>query len=78
MSAEMTPAMERVQKILFGHSAETVREVLAAALDIEEMAQAIHESDQGPDVWDMESDYYQDVYRENARALRTALLGADS
>jgi hypothetical protein len=49
--------------------------VLDAALDVEEIARAIHASDQGPGVWDIEGERFKDLYRQNARAVRAALLG---
>jgi hypothetical protein len=37
----MTPAIRRAQALLFGHSVPTVREVLSAALDVEEIARVL-------------------------------------
>lgn len=77
MSAETTPAIERAGEAIFGHddsgedSLEDVRRGLAAALDVEEMAQAMASRAGG-------SQYLLPMYRELAEAVRTAILGIDS
>lgn len=85
MSAEtFTPAVERAAELLI-HEAETtgliredVRNGLAAALDVEEMARTIHDHECGCAYDGEHTD--ADIERRDAlaTAVRTALLGADS
>lgn len=41
MSTNPTPAVQRASALLFGHSLDTVREVVVAVLDVEEMANVL-------------------------------------
>lgn len=81
MSAETTPAMERVEAILADQTVDAY-EVASAVLDVEEIAQELHAADQGVNglalPWVSESPARRESWRYMARRLRSALLGADS
>ena len=91
MSAEITPAVERITDVLIEHRDivcvtgdpdVVARDILDHALSVEEMACALYISDHPYDTaeqWrDHGSERSKDIYRTLARAIRTALLGADS
>lgn len=89
MSDEITPAIQRASQAAWEGLAPfmaadleamaVARRLLAAALDVEEMARAIHASDFPDDDWDQEVHTgLRDECLKNARAVRAALLGADS
>jgi hypothetical protein len=69
---------DAVEAMCFGWVPQA-REALSVALDIEEMARAIHASDFPDDDWDQEVHTgLRDECLKNARAVRAAILGADS
>lgn len=79
-----TPAVERAAELLI-HEAETtgliredVRNGLAAALDVEEIAPILRQVATGNGGWTYLTERTKRKWREAAQEFRTALLGADS
>lgn len=83
MSADVTPAMKRARHAMgiTGFDQREAYLVMDAALDIEEMARALYmRPTRNPDfpTWEDQSERIREYWREYARIIRTALLGADS
>lgn len=94
MSAEISPAVQRAAVavketvctawpayVSERMAARIARDGLAAALDVEEMARALYmRPTRNPDfpTWEDQSERIREYWREYARIIRTALLGADS
>jgi predicted HTH transcriptional regulator len=86
MSTETTPAIERGVEALRDRSDAydpdelVVHAVLAAALDIEEMAHEIAQAElhDYEDVWTSLDEMARDGFRRTATAVRTALLGEET
>lgn len=88
MSAEKTPmdrardAVNRLPGATWMNSTSAAYVALDAALDVEEMACALYISDHPYDTSEQwrnhGSERSKDIYRNLARAIRSALLGADS
>ena len=73
MSTEITPAIERAEEALvplmeYPIGAELIRDALTAALDVEEMAEAMSRRPVG-------TRYLLPMYRELAQAVRDKILG---
>lgn len=79
-AAILLSSADSVEATCFGWVPQA-HEALATALDVEEMAEVIFRSDYEAYrsmAWAEQDEITKEEYRLNARALRTALLGADS
>lgn len=86
VQGEVTAAVRRAQALLFGHSAGAVRDVLAAALDRQEIAQALYEQHRADvewrdgvtlSAWAGVEQSTGEWYLEQADSVIAALLGSD-
>lgn len=78
-----TPALTRAMaatavRPLHESHAETTRNALAAALDVEEMARALYmrpSRDKDLPTWEDQSERIREYWREYARVIRASILG---